>query len=639
METTATMSYNLPGFMSVPHFNVELPKSFDTTRDDAIKFLNEYMEYTNLYNWTDELKIKYFPRILENMAKDWFNVCIKNKGVNEWDKIVDEFKVQFVREPYMHELNKKLISRKQEKNENILSYYYSLLNLCYEVKPDMENKDILDKFITTLLPHYMYKVLMEKPKDLEELLEFVHLLNDSETYFRNDILAKICKPENNYSDVENNFRRSYNGDFNQYRGNNRYQDYSKYKKNGYFQKRFQTHRNPYGNKQRGRFANNAVTFNNNRRYYKRNNYKNAHNFDFESNDNYVMHTVDNNNFENGNNYEYKHSSQIFERDSLNKVNDRELKEVDNFDKVEPEVEVDECIEERMDSSDIDDGRKNYTNNKKRNYRNRIRKQNKKRNAIVDSENVNSSIDSDAYDYGKIQICNEEIGEIDSVPNYILSFENIEIPIDETLDPRIQRLFVGKNDGHAGNERFNQPDKDFEFGLKNYTCEDKVKSTIRENKPDLNNFQTSLFNPDFDNDILDIKIYDDIDIKPNSERVCPLYVEGKIQDSNYFSMIVESCTDEKIIDTFLNEPNSEVIYAHLKNNSDTKLKLVKGQSIAMFVREKITKIKDKDDLDDSGYAGDYEKKDRILKFGLHKNETYIVDKNDHTLGKTYNYRKN
>lgn len=130
--------------------------SFNPVHDtDAYTFLRNYERSALLNGWGDREKLLYFEAFLEGSAEIWFkNYKLDQSNQNKnWKDVADDFKTEYVNKDLLKDLRRKLKDRKQGDNEDILTYYYDLLDLAYRVDPNTSLAEIQELFEAGLHPN------------------------------------------------------------------------------------------------------------------------------------------------------------------------------------------------------------------------------------------------------------------------------------------------------------------------------------------------------------------------------------------------------------------------------------------------------------------------------------------------------
>lgn len=92
----------------------------------ANNWLNTVCSLAEVNDWPFRYRLQYARTNLYDAARDWFF----SEEFTTWNDFANKFRDAFIREVRMSDRWEALNSRIQQKDENIVSYFYSKLRLC-----------------------------------------------------------------------------------------------------------------------------------------------------------------------------------------------------------------------------------------------------------------------------------------------------------------------------------------------------------------------------------------------------------------------------------------------------------------------------------------------------------------------------
>lgn len=147
------------------------PGYFDPTKNnDAVEFLKNFNQAAASNNWDSKFKLIHFGSYLRGHAAAWIKTV---DGATTWPGVEKKFKEMFYPKNYDEDLKRALHNRRQQLGEDLRTYYFSKLELCFKVDPNMDAKDQKLFVEQGLLPQYRKQILLHRPKDLSELKELI----------------------------------------------------------------------------------------------------------------------------------------------------------------------------------------------------------------------------------------------------------------------------------------------------------------------------------------------------------------------------------------------------------------------------------------------------------------------------------
>lgn len=164
------------------------PKTFGVLKGEekeAYKFLEFYNRASEVNAWTDRERIFYFGAYLEGYAKVWYKKFRKNNDNKNktWDDISENFLEEFVVDLSLYKLRLELKEKKQSENQDILDYFYEILDSAFRISEDFPFEQIVETFEFGLTPDYQYKfalMVKDRVKDLKTLKQIVFKISNAE---------------------------------------------------------------------------------------------------------------------------------------------------------------------------------------------------------------------------------------------------------------------------------------------------------------------------------------------------------------------------------------------------------------------------------------------------------------------------
>jgi hypothetical protein len=163
------------------------PPYFSGNKDsDPYAFLNSYIRAANSNFWTPGICVRQFPAYLRDKALGWFEAKTSERdrnGLGQWTW--EELKTEFLSstgplETRNDQLEWKLLTLKQTKDENCSDFMIKVYNLCNRLDPYMPDARRIKLCIRGLRKDAMKAVNMQSPSTYKELTRL--LLKFDETY-------------------------------------------------------------------------------------------------------------------------------------------------------------------------------------------------------------------------------------------------------------------------------------------------------------------------------------------------------------------------------------------------------------------------------------------------------------------------
>jgi len=123
------------------------PPKFSGTNDIFSHYVTEYDMHANMNGWGNAEKMKFLPFYLTGLAKQTYVRTIRKYNgiagqIDTWDKLIDKLKIAFNQDASIAALESVLHKRVQKDDESPMEYLSNIVELCYKVKPNMDESDI-----------------------------------------------------------------------------------------------------------------------------------------------------------------------------------------------------------------------------------------------------------------------------------------------------------------------------------------------------------------------------------------------------------------------------------------------------------------------------------------------------------------
>ncbi|RWR99046.1 hypothetical protein B4U79_17084, partial [Dinothrombium tinctorium] len=146
-----------------------------TPNQDAARWLEEFDYVAATNNWSDKARIDRLPLYLEGIARDWYNIFVKNKRL-KWIDVEALFKRYFLPSDYSEYLKAQMLQRLQRIGELTAHYVCAKLALCYRYNEQMTEEEVLKHVMQGLHPDISRSVLMQDPKTIDQLLKLAEMV-------------------------------------------------------------------------------------------------------------------------------------------------------------------------------------------------------------------------------------------------------------------------------------------------------------------------------------------------------------------------------------------------------------------------------------------------------------------------------
>lgn len=142
------------------------PPIFNPVHDKPEVFINKFNRVAQTNLWDEGLKISHLRSCLDGAAAHWYRLyCQEDENLDKtWEQLCKDFLKVFGSPAAAENSRIKFESRRQGASENILSYYFDLLNLRYEVGENISDENFANQFKRGLLPSLQQTYhLLSKP--------------------------------------------------------------------------------------------------------------------------------------------------------------------------------------------------------------------------------------------------------------------------------------------------------------------------------------------------------------------------------------------------------------------------------------------------------------------------------------------
>lgn len=180
-----TMAASVQKFIAPPVFSA-------SPEEDAVDWIERF-ELAAAYNrWSDADQARNFVMYLEGPARKWFLV---NTHPNHWEDlparpdptdptlphlpaesgIKTQFSAAFQQANFSLLQEAKLRQRTQGNEEDVVSYFYDIVNMCRLVNPNMSQEQQLEYLYRGLKPSLLQKIYPQKPASTADFLDLAKL--------------------------------------------------------------------------------------------------------------------------------------------------------------------------------------------------------------------------------------------------------------------------------------------------------------------------------------------------------------------------------------------------------------------------------------------------------------------------------
>ncbi len=140
---------------------------------DAIEWLEEYIDLSNVKNWTDSNRFKNFGHFLTRDAKNWYRLYV-TKAIHpptDWDELKEAFLAYHVPKDKDNYLREQMIARKQKSDEDVVKYITHKHLLCVEMNPSMPFKEMLSYIVEGMNPQVKATIMHKNNPNIDKLQE------------------------------------------------------------------------------------------------------------------------------------------------------------------------------------------------------------------------------------------------------------------------------------------------------------------------------------------------------------------------------------------------------------------------------------------------------------------------------------
>lgn len=146
------------------------PDNFTGT-EDVRKFFKQYNKISDINEWNENDKLKYFSIFVKGTASTFLENLEDQKGNWSWKELEEIFLNEF--QPIGHDtiLQIKLEKRRQGENESTTSFLAEIESLCRQVNKHMSEKDICGYILKGLKNNILKSISMQDNNSLKNLKE------------------------------------------------------------------------------------------------------------------------------------------------------------------------------------------------------------------------------------------------------------------------------------------------------------------------------------------------------------------------------------------------------------------------------------------------------------------------------------
>ncbi|EFX72047.1 hypothetical protein DAPPUDRAFT_111167 [Daphnia pulex] len=195
-----TMAVSVQKFIAPPIFSA-------LSSDDVLDWLERY-EMAAIYNrWSNDDRARNFPMYLDGAARKWFLV---HTHPNHWENLPirpnpadptlpqlpaatglkDQFTAAFKQANFSLVQESKIRQREQGNEEDVVSYFYDIVNICRMVNPAMSQEQQLQYLYRGLKPTLFAKIYPLQPPTTVDFLELAKLHAEASILVNNKVLSQ-----------------------------------------------------------------------------------------------------------------------------------------------------------------------------------------------------------------------------------------------------------------------------------------------------------------------------------------------------------------------------------------------------------------------------------------------------------------
>jgi hypothetical protein len=195
-----TMAVSVQKFIAPPIFAA-------LSSDDVLDWLERY-EMAAVYNrWSNDDRARNFPMYLDGAARKWFLV---HTHPSHWENLPirpnpadptlpqlpaatglkDQFTAAFKQANFSLVQESKIRQREQGNEEDVVSYFYDIVNMCRMVNPAMSQEQQLQYLYRGLKPTLFAKIYPLQPPTTADFLELAKLHAETSILLNNKVLSQ-----------------------------------------------------------------------------------------------------------------------------------------------------------------------------------------------------------------------------------------------------------------------------------------------------------------------------------------------------------------------------------------------------------------------------------------------------------------
>ncbi|RWS01991.1 uncharacterized protein B4U79_03274, partial [Dinothrombium tinctorium] len=174
-------------FQTMHHRNetpLDLPIFRGLQQEDVFDFIETIELYKVSSGIDDELLARKIPRLLKDLALNWYMISISSNPeiANNWQalkqKLIDSFCPE--KNSYIMMLEEKLRNRRQSNNEPFRNYYFDVLKLCSRIDLHMPESVKVSRLLQGIRPEIYRQLASSIPQTCNELFEKVQQIENVE---------------------------------------------------------------------------------------------------------------------------------------------------------------------------------------------------------------------------------------------------------------------------------------------------------------------------------------------------------------------------------------------------------------------------------------------------------------------------
>jgi len=153
--------------------------TFNGDSRGAAKWLREYNALAEDNGYSAIMKWSRVRNSLSGNAKSWFKLTVqRDASIDDWDKFVTCFQLEFMSEITKRALRQKLLGIEQGANEMPLNYLYRVQGMCLEYDAQITEETIFDYVLRGLNTKYRESLALSGKKSLAEASRLFRVLQE-----------------------------------------------------------------------------------------------------------------------------------------------------------------------------------------------------------------------------------------------------------------------------------------------------------------------------------------------------------------------------------------------------------------------------------------------------------------------------